>query len=137
MKIKWPSLSSQNNNENFWTHEYNKHGYCYMKKYNLGDDYKKYFEYSMNLFDKHDFGNVMINAFGQLSGEQSFGVNELNSHLGRVVGGNVFELDCKNVNGKQYLAELRFFFDLELEPFTEYPRRGNCNSSKPIYVDFQ
>jgi ribonuclease T2 len=135
MEKKWISYTSPN--EKFWTHEYNKHGLCFMKKYNK-QSFKEYFKFALEVFNRHNLDNIMLNAFdAEVSGERSFGVNELISKLQSVLGGLIFELDCKNYNGKQHLQEIRFYFDIDFEPFSFYPKRTDCNANKPIYVVFQ
>jgi len=133
MKIFWPSFSK--GNEEFWTHEYNKHGYCYIKKYNLRE-YRDFFMFVMDLFNRHRFDQIMLKAFGDLSGLQQFDMIDLTNHISQVMTGLHFDLDCKRFDSKQYLQEIRFFFDLDLEPIQmRYPT--DCKIGEPIYIDFQ
>ena len=135
MDVKWPSYTSPNTK--FWGHEFNKHGFCYTTKYKI-QDYKLYFKYALNVFDKYSFDTVMKRAFGDLQGEHSFSVQDLMSHLQAQLGDLIFELDCKPVSGgHQHLQEVRFFFDLDLKPTSNYPRRTDCNNNKPVFVFFR
>jgi ribonuclease T2 len=134
MDTKWPSYTS--GNTKFWGHEYNKHGFCYTSKYKT-QDYKEYFRFALNVFKKHSLDMLMKKAFGDLTGEHSFTVQDLIGHLQAVLGDLVFELDCKPVSGgHQHIQEVRFFFDLDLKPTTNYPRRTDCKDNKPIFVQF-
>jgi ribonuclease I len=50
----WPSLSGSN--EDFWTHEYNKHGYCYNKRFQFDvENYKIFFDKTVELYYKLNF----------------------------------------------------------------------------------
>lgn len=134
MDKKWPSYTSPNTK--FWSHEYNKHGFCYRNKYNI-PDYKEFFRFAMNAFEKHSLDLAMQRAFGDLTGEHSFSVQDLTGHLQAALGDLIFELDCKPVSGgHQHLQELRFFFDLDLKPTNNYPRRSDCSNNKPVFVMF-
>jgi ribonuclease T2 len=129
----WPSFTKTN--EDFWTHEYNKHGYCYTQKYNL-NDYTDFFGFTMDLFNRHRFDQIMLKAFGQIEGLQEFDMIDLSNHISQVMPGLYFDLDCKRFDSKQYLQEIRFFFDLDLEPIQlRFPT--DCRMNEPIYIDFQ
>ena len=57
----WVSLSGKGN-KIFWNHEYNKHSYCYNQKCDLDvNDYKKYFEKTMEIFEDNNLGKLIIN----------------------------------------------------------------------------
>lgn len=133
MKIFWPSYTK--GNDEFWSHEYNTHGFCYTDKYNL-QDFRPYFEFSMNLFNTHQLDQTLLRTFGDISGIHEFDVNDLKNKIGLVLGDLKFELDCKRFNSKQYLQEIRFFFDLKLNPI---PLRysSDCKMDEPILIEFQ
>ena len=134
MDLKW--LSYTTDNIHFWTHEFNKHGYCYTHKYNYSD-YKVFFRYALDLFEKYSLEGLMRKALGDLHGEHAFSLVDLTTHLQQAAGGLDFDLDCVSKDGVQLLAEIRFVFDLTLAPYAGYPRKTDCKSGMPITVIFQ
>lgn len=56
MVVYW--LSLMDSNEKFWTHEYNKHGYCYVQKEKY-DAPEPYFEKAMALYDELEIETIM------------------------------------------------------------------------------
>ena len=59
MRQYWPSFAKSN--EEFWEHEYNKHGYCMVEEYGW-DDYEEYFNFVIDLHLK-TYEKLIINAF--------------------------------------------------------------------------
>lgn len=55
----WMSL--QGENAPFWTHEYNKHGYCYVNRYKLNGP-EDYFRKNIELYRTYDLANAMKRA---------------------------------------------------------------------------
>jgi ribonuclease T2 len=133
METYW--LSFTNEDHAFWSHEFNKHGYCYTQKYQINDP-KHYFQYALEIYKRHDMARIFQRAFGDISGNQSFEHEDLHHHVERATEGLKYELVCKNYYKKQYLQEVRFFFDLDMTAM-DIGRRGSCNPSKPIFIDFQ
>ena len=103
MKSYWPSLTGTN--EQFWTHEFNKHGYCYSK------DYKTYFQKAMDVFKGKSFNKLVTKAVGSHSGNYSISVSDLKTKLNNVLGGKYYGLVCKSYGGKKYLSEIRVTLD--------------------------
>lgn len=135
MKTYWPSLTGPN--QDFWNHEYNKHGYCYNEE--IGDmDYTLYFDKVQSLFEKDDLGNIVKNAVGDHPGEEvSFSVTELKQKLGDVLGVECIHITCSKVDGKQYLMELRINMDLDFNYMEDILTGGNCKGSNPVYIKFR
>jgi ribonuclease I len=133
MEKFWISFTHDDNS--FWSHEYNTHGFCYTQKYNI-DDPLHYFEYALNLYKKHDLGRIFLRAFGNVTGSHSFDLHDLDNHIDRATGDLKYELVCRHYEHKQYLQEIRFFFDLNLNAM-DIGRKGDCNQNSPIIVDFQ
>ena len=127
-------LSYTTSNSNFWTHEYNTHGMCYTNKYKIEDPIL-YFKFSLNLFKQHSLDQLMTQAFGEQQGLKQFTLTELKNRL-QAATPLAFELACKIENGKDYLQEVRFFFDLNMAPQRNHKHSGECRESHPIYVDF-
>lgn len=134
MDTFWLSYSS--GNESFWTHEYNKHGFCYATKYKRQDP-KVFFQYALDLFTNHKLDQIFIKAFGELHGEQAFETQDLINHVQKVVPGLKFGLDCSFHDKKQYLQEIRFYFDLTLQPYDVSHYSSDCHSDKVTYIQFE
>lgn len=133
METFWISFSRDDSS--FWSHEYNTHGYCYTQKYNI-EDPLHYFRYALGIYKEYDFGKLFLRAFGNLSGSHSFEYDDLYHHINRETGDLKYELVCRYYEHKQYLQEVRFFFDLNMKAM-DIGRNGDCNPKKPIFVDFQ
>ncbi len=132
MEKNW--LSYTGPNEGFWGHEFNTHGYCYTQKYQL-EGYKEFFDYTVQLFDKFEFSNIMINLFhGDVNpGEHTFKHSELEEHIQSVVGDMKFKVTCGFEDHKQYLQEIRFLFDIDMEPLV-LDFNTNCSYKKDTIV---
>ena len=52
MEVTWPSFMKSD--EEFWTHEYNKHGFCYVNENHLSG-YKDYFQKTLDFFDEQRY----------------------------------------------------------------------------------
>jgi len=133
METFW--ISFTHDNESFWTHEYNTHGYCYAQKFNIKDP-SEYFEFALSIYKQHNMSEIFKRALGDLSGSHSFDFYELYDQVARVTGDLKYEFVCKHYNSHQYLQEIRFFFDLDLQP-VDLDRKGECSKHSPVIVDFQ
>jgi ribonuclease I len=134
MTTFWLSLTS--NNQYFWNHEYNKHGYCYSYRYKEEPD--NFFKKSMNLYKQHSFDKLMLRAIGYSNekmfgyDEKMFGYDELMRMFKKVYPDLIFDIDCKKIKDKTYLSEVRFYFDLNMKPI-EYMRSSDCKN-ETIYI---
>jgi ribonuclease I len=133
METFW--ISFTHDNDSFWTHEYNTHGFCYAEKYNI-EDPKEFFKYALGIYKQHDMSTIFKRALGDLSGSHSFDFHELDHKVAGVTGDLKYEFVCRHYNSHQYLQEIRFNIDLELHP-VEFEGKGECNKNSPIVVDFQ
>lgn len=132
MKV-WPSLSGPN--EGFWTHEYNCHGYCFMEKYKYTNP-NVFFNYTINLFDKHNLANLLKEDIPLLPQEMEYNYSDLIKRVQKNVPTLQFKLECYFHNNKQYLFEVRFLFDLELKPLEIDSFHTNCKNQN-TYVIFE
>lgn len=130
MNTYWLSYTSPN--EHFWDHEYNTHGYCYTEKEKEKNP-EAFFSFTMDLFEKLDLDDLIIKTFGDQTGEIKFDYEDLQQHLDSHLQGLRYQFDCHYVSGKQYLQEIRFLFDLELNP-VEATLHSQCDKAKPIIV---
>lgn len=134
----WPSLASNNNND-FWNHEWKKHGTCVNfseaktnKKYTSIDDSIIYFEKSLEIYKKLDVENFLKqNSF-------FYTYNDLVKRFKFYFNTNNFDSVCyyDKYAQKQYILEIRFKLDKnwELSLNDTLKQTSNCYKSKPIYV---
>ena len=114
VKEYWYSLF--NTDENFWTHEYNTHGLCYIKRINLDikNHYLEYFEKTMEIYNKYNFSNIYQYLFKdyRFPGIRKVNKTYLISKLGERYGKESFNFTCDKDN---YLDELRFKLDMNFD----------------------
>ena len=118
----WPGLIS--NNSYLWTHEYNKHGICYMKRnYRNLYDYKIYFDKSVNMLEK-DYKDLMEKLFPDSKGVYNVSFKKFRSKLNskKRISNSNYELICDNKTG--LLSEIRFFY------YLNFTRRKIYNVNK-------
>ena len=129
----WPSLTGPN--EKFWNHEYNKHGYCYSNA--IQDfDYKKYFQKTLDVFQEKKINTLILDLFGEQSGNYAVSLSELKSKLNEKLGGEYYSLVCKNISKKQYLQEIRFSLDLDFN-YMENNASSTCSGKKDILIPYR
>ena len=135
METVWPSFMKTD--ENFWTHEYNKHGYCYVNENNLSG-YKDYFEHTINFFYEYGFEDMIKKAYGDRSGEAvQTTLSELQEKIELYYPGSVFKAICKGSKNKTYLTEMYFYFDLNFKPTNKVKFSGGCSKTKKFYINFK
>ena len=103
-----------------WNHEYNKHGYCYIKRIgkNVETDYKIFFDQTLEIFNDYKYlmeeilpdtpkglHNITKDKFKKFLSESS---NKINP--------STYSLRCTRDNKKKtdVLNEIRFYYDLNL-----------------------
>ena len=127
LNIYWPGL--YNNNTHFWTHEYNKHGYCYMKRHYLNfiDDYKKYFDKNIALFEE-GYRDLMENILPDSKGVYNISKTKFRSLLKyskfKLTDYKTYCLMCDNKTN--LLTEIYFLYDLNFNPITQKIHQENC-----------
>lgn len=112
MEKNWPGLYS--GNDNFWLHEYNKHGYCYIQRYylNVKTEYKKYFEKVLTLFN-NGFRNLMEDVLPDSLGVYNISTEKFRNYFYQSpmkLEPNKYALICDDVYNQ--LAEVRFAYDM-------------------------
>lgn len=139
MEQIWPSLN-KHSIKNFWTHEYNKHGYCYTKKYDIAT-YTPYFEKAVELHNQYDIKNLMSKAFDTTPGQEySLHYDEIKANFKKAIGGDHFEIKCtyNKATKEQYLDEVRLFLGMDFKPLKDFTYNSNCPKSGPIkfYMEY-
>jgi len=131
METFWPSLSN-NGNEYFWKHEYNKHGYCYNKREEIDvEDYKKYFSKTIELYENYKIGDLIKNVVGELPSNSTtitMKYDDLYNGIKKQLGGNYFGLTCKS----GYLQEIRIGLNLDFE-LEEGTISKSCSGNVKLY----
>jgi hypothetical protein len=130
-------VSYKGDNQAFWNHEYNKHGYCVTQRYNLGSE-TPYFELTLMMFHRHGLSTLMADAVGDIREEQEmvFSFDKLKKTLQRARPNLTFQLMCRFKKGKMYLQEVLIFFDIDFNAY-EPKYKTNCVMDKDIYVRFE
>ena len=122
----WPGLYS--NNTYLWKHEYNKHGYCYIKRHylNFVDDYKKYFDKSIELFETgyRDLMEKMLpDSFGLYNVSKKKFKTLVKTKL-NLADDKTFSLICNdNLN---LLTEIYFIYDLNYKRTAQEKNQESC-----------
>ena len=123
----WPGLYS--NNSYLWMNEYNKHGYCYIKRnyLNVLDDYKIYFNKSISMFE-NDYRNLMEQILPDSKGVYNVSKvkfkNWLKNSKLKLVRNDTYSLICDNAT--KQLSEIRFVLDLNFERTKAEKSQENC-----------
>ena len=123
----WPGLYQ--NNTYLWKHEYNKHGLCYMKRHyiNFIDDYKKYFEKSVNIFE-NGYRNLMEEILPDMRGLYDVSKEKFRKMISKstlnLTNYQTYGLQCHKETG--ILTEIWFFLDLNYNPTTQKIHQEDC-----------
>ena len=133
----WPGLYSSD--QLMWNHEYNKHGYCFIKRIgkNVTKDYDIYFNQGLDLFEKYNvlmeltlpdtpagLHNITKNKFKQTLKESTYNIDPL-----------TYSLICSrnDTDNTDVLYEIRFNYDLNLEISKNVTSSENCPDKFQIY----
>jgi ribonuclease T2 len=137
MNNMWYSV--RGSNVKFWNHEYNKHGYCFSQRYHEKDE-QPYFTKVVGVFMEHALDQLITHALGDVMIKQDkevqFTFTELHQLMQNARKDLYFDITCAKKQHKQYINEVRVYFDLEFKPL-KYSEKSNCNKSEPIFVTFQ
>ena len=109
MEEYWPSLKGAD--VQFWDHEYNKHGFCWVMKYGKTDP-DDFFRMALELYNKKNLDKILLDGdFNITPGTQSFEYQKLRDKFSDVVNHN-FDMHCVNHDGLQYLIDIYIYLDL-------------------------
>jgi ribonuclease I len=132
MKTYWISYTSTN--KHFWNHEFNKHGYCYTQRYNKSMD--DFFDSAMMIYKKLSLDKLALNALGDVKdAEKTYNYDELLGAFKKALGDEFIDVECKKIDGKNYITEVRFYLDLKFKPRVHHAPT-QCKNG-PIYVAFE
>ena len=129
-EVYWPGLYS--NNTYFWSNEYNKHGYCYIKRshYNVKDDYIKYFKKTVSMFED-GYRNLMENMLPDSKGVYNVSKQKFKKYLKNYGKINISNDDISTYSlicdpGTNLLSEIRFVLDLNFKRISPKKLQENC-----------
>ena len=126
MKIYWPSF--QNTNEYFWSHEYNKHGYCMVEEYGWSG-YEEYFQFVLNLHTK-TYAKLITQAFPSYSSQTvTVAYATLVSAIQTVIPNATINMKCTG----GYISELYFYLLKDFTPSTSSKFSNSCKSGKLVF----
>lgn len=134
MRQVWPSLN-QNSNDAFWTHEFNKHGFCYTNRYNLKT--MDFFNKTLELYNKYNLYRLIKDTLAIKEGQTvEFDTNDLIQKFSASQGGLFFDLICGDLNGTQYLQEIRFYLDLNFDKYLGHHIGNTCDLNTKTSIKF-
>jgi ribonuclease I len=136
MEVYWTSLKGDN--IDFWEYEYNKHGHCLTERYKLANE-QIYFDGSVKIYQTWALDQLMTHALGDIKMKSSdaleFSFEELTDLIQNARKELYFTIRCLRFKGKQYLNDIRIYFDLEFNPL-DHEQATNCKMEENIYITF-
>ena len=127
MKRYWPSFKGSN--VDFWSHEYNKHGYCMVEEFNW-DDYDDYFKFVITLYLK-DYKYLIQKAFSDRGSRQLYTITyeEMQKRIRAIIPNAVFKMNCS----LGYIFEFYFYLEKDFTPSKNSQFANNCKSGQLIF----
>ena len=128
MSHYWPGL--YNGDKSLWKHEYNKHGYCYMKRnyLNFIDDYQIYFNKTIEMFEE-GYRYLMENIYPDSRGLRNVSKAKFKKMLKnspmKLDNPSTFCLICNE--SLNLLTEIYFIFDLNFTRTKQENQQENCS----------
>jgi len=130
MSHEWASFTDAN--EKFWDHEYNKHGYCYSIKTKSENNYKKFFQQTLDIFHSKPYADLYLGIEKQ--SKHNYNFDKLHEEFEKVIGKG-FQLQCVNHAGIQLLSEIHIYMDLDFVVDPNPKFTGNfCSKTKDIFI---
>ena len=129
-------IGTYTTNEDFWTHEYNRHGYCYNQRSNKSvTDYSFYFQKAIDLYNYYNVKNLLNELFpGIFPGDKKLNKTYIDEKLDQMFGRGTYALTCIKYEDKYYLNEMRLKLDLEFNLTSKGRTTSNC--PEEIYAEF-
>lgn len=127
----WGTLAcASRRNEDFWKHEWTKHGTC------SGLSQRRYFQATLELYNKYDIAGALRDA-GILPDDRHYLVANITSAIAAILGFSP-QIACnKDPDGNQQLHEVRICVAADATTVIDCPpsRRSFCAGSAqfPIY----
>ena len=129
MKQYWPSFSTSSTNENFWEHEYNKHGYCMVEEKGWSG-YEQYFNFVLNLH-KATYNDLITKAFPSYSSTTvTVTYDAVKTAIQKIIPNATFKMNCKS----KYIYEFYFYLEKDTTtPSTSSRFSNTCTSASFVF----
>jgi ribonuclease I len=124
MKQYWPSFAKSN--EEFWEHEYNKHGFCMVEEYGWSG-YEEYFDFVISLLLK-TYKNLFIKVFPDKK-TVTITYENLVKAIQNIIPSATLKINCKS----NYLYEIYFYVEKDFSPSTNSRFSNTCQSAKIVF----
>ena len=133
----WATSRKNSTNEKFWTHEYNKNGYCYTRKEFKSSEPKKYFKDAISFFEKKKYYKLIQNIFGAPTNEpKKITVIEIKAIIKEKLGQDEkIVLRCVEFKKKKYveLTGIYFYYEPDFTPLKAEPfQEGICTKDETV-----
>lgn len=129
---EWPSMkfSKHNSNNDFWKHEWDKHGTCSLELPGIKNQ-TTYFTKSLELLNQYNVGKILSES-GIVSGKMKYQYDDIIGAVKDALNVRV-SLQCtKNtLNNVQYVDEIYICVDKYLKPIDCHDQT-NCKIKDPI-----
>lgn len=120
MHKSWGTLScNSRSNEDFWKHEWSKHGTC------SGLTQGRYFQASLELYNRFDIAGALRDA-GILPDDQHYSIVSIASALTNILGHSPQIVCNQDPRGNLQLHEVRFCVAKDASTLIECPVRSSC-----------
>lgn len=123
--------------ENFWIHEYEKHGYCYTYK-NGQNDFVDYFRDALAFFFDNGFNELFLKAFPGVQNKRvTISKQDLRKIIQAFYPGAYINFVCDSASTKS-LSQIYFYFDINYNPYpVPFAFNPNCGQEEePITIIF-
>ena len=127
MRKYWPSFKGSS--KEFWTHEYNKHGYCMVQE-NGWDDYEDYFGNALYLYFR-DYQNLLKEAFPDYKRRiiYNLDIKEMREKIQKIIPGATFKMTCQ----KGFIVGFNFYLEKDFTPSTKSRFTNSCSSGRLFF----
>ena len=139
-------VSGYHTNEYFWGHEYNKHGYCYNKRKNLGvENYELYFTVIKDMFQHYKFENMFLDIYKDRIESGDFLINRKDVEeyfQNKGFDPDTYLIVCTNItenNGtvvNPHILEIRIRFDLKFQILHNETDASEFDCPEQFYAQF-
>ena len=125
MSTYWVSYGE--NDTNFWSHEYNKHGHCYNMRYNK-TEFSDYFNFTLNKFISNGFGEIFLKGFYKGSDTLiEIHKNEIDNILQTLYPGIQYKLICRSKDEQIFLSEIYIVYDIDFKFLSGYKHQEDTS----------
>ena len=126
MKQYWPSFAK--GNEQFWEHEYNKHGFCMVEEKGWAG-YEDYFRFVLDLHIQ-TYKDIIIRTYPSSAGTTiKVDYKDFVRDVQRVIPNATLKMNCKS----NYLTEIYFYLEKDYNPSTNSKFSNSCKTANIIF----